>query len=160
MAFKDLTRAWYQQFVDYVAKICFTHSLCDHSLFIYHNGSNIAFILLYVDDIVLTASSNSLRLSIAKLQADEFAMKDLGSLSYFFGIVVTRTPNSLFLSQEQYAEEILNRAGMSKCKPCATLVDTKGKLSASEGEPYDDPTKYTQLEGALQYLTFTRPDIS
>ncbi|XP_021768073.1 uncharacterized protein LOC110732434 [Chenopodium quinoa] len=49
---------------------------------------------------------------------------------------------------------------MANCKPSATPVDTKGKLSTQEGALYDDPTSYRRLYGALQYLTFTRPDIS
>ncbi|XP_060177732.1 uncharacterized mitochondrial protein AtMg00810-like [Lycium barbarum] len=94
------------------------------------------------------------------LLSAEFAMKDLGPLSYFLGIVITRNADDLFLSQKQYAEEILERAGMSLSSPSPTLVDTKSKLSASKDAPFDDPTKYCQLAGALQYLTFTRPDIS
>ncbi|XP_021762987.1 uncharacterized protein LOC110727713 [Chenopodium quinoa] len=49
---------------------------------------------------------------------------------------------------------------MSSCKPSATPVDTKAKLSSTSGPPIDDPTLYRSLSGALQYLTFTRPDIS
>lgn len=92
--------------------------------------------------------------------ATKFAMKDLGPLSYFLGIAVSRDNNSLFMSQSSYAEDILDRAGMSQCKPCPTPVDSKGKLSASSSAPYEDPTKYRRLAGVLQYLTFTRPDIS
>lgn len=87
-------------------------------------------------------------------------MSDLGPLSYFLGIAVTRTPSYLLLSQEKYAQEILERAGMASCKPAATPVDTKSKLSADAGPPFRDPTLYRSLAGALQYLTFTRPDIS
>ncbi|XP_021724878.1 uncharacterized protein LOC110692187 [Chenopodium quinoa] len=49
---------------------------------------------------------------------------------------------------------------MSACKPANTPVDTKSKLSGDNGAPFDDPSLYHQLAGALQYLTFTRPDIS
>ncbi|XP_060181976.1 uncharacterized mitochondrial protein AtMg00810-like [Lycium barbarum] len=49
---------------------------------------------------------------------------------------------------------------MSHCSPSPTPVDTKPKLSAANDAPFDDLTKYRQLAGALQYLTFTRPDIS
>src|ERR1044072_9777633 len=49
---------------------------------------------------------------------------------------------------------------MDSCKPSATPVDTKQKLNTASGTPYDDLTLYRSLAGALQYFTFTRPDIS
>ncbi|GJZ97987.1 ribonuclease H-like domain-containing protein [Tanacetum coccineum] len=89
----------------------------------------------------------------------EFSMTDLGSLNYFLGIFVTRNASGMFLSQQKYATEVLDRAGMLNCKPCRTPVDTDSKLSA-DGAPISDSTLYRSLAGALQYLTFTRPDIS
>jgi hypothetical protein len=65
----------------------------------------------------------------------------------------------MFLSQRQYILDILERAGMSNCNPCSTPVDTQAKLS-SNGDPVSNPTDYHSLVGALQYLTFTRPDIT
>ncbi|GJV19172.1 ribonuclease H-like domain-containing protein [Tanacetum coccineum] len=38
-------------------------------------------------------------------------------------------------------------------------VDTESKLR-DDGDPVSDPTLYQSLAGSLQYLTFTRPDIS
>lgn len=49
---------------------------------------------------------------------------------------------------------------MKHCKPCATPVDLKSKLAEDAGDPVKDPTEYMSLAGALQYLTFTRPDIA
>ncbi|XP_055814466.1 uncharacterized mitochondrial protein AtMg00810-like [Solanum dulcamara] len=119
-----------------------------------------AYLLLYVDDIILTASSDELRQSIISLLSSEFAMKDLGLLSYFLGIAVTHHTIGLFLSQKKYAAEIIDRAGMSSCKPSPTPVDTKPKLGATTSTPFADPSLYRSLAGALQYLTFTRPDIT
>jgi hypothetical protein len=157
---KQAPRAWYQRFADFVSTIGFQHSTSDHSLFIYRRGSDMAYILLYVDDIILITSSHDLRKSIMALLASEFAMKDLGPLSYFLGIAVTRHDGGLFLSQSTYASDIIARAGMASCKPSATPVDTKQKLSTTAGTSYDNPTLYRSLARALQYLTFTRPDIS
>jgi len=116
-------------------------------------------LLLYVDDIVLTASSDSLLRQIIGALQHEFAMTDMGPLHHFLGISVTRSTGGLFLSQRQYSQDILERAGMSECKPCSTPVDVHSKLSA-DGPPVTDPTQYRSLAGALQYLTFTRPDIA
>lgn len=49
---------------------------------------------------------------------------------------------------------------MTSCKLVATPVDTKSKLHVSFGSSYEDPTHYCSLAGALQYLTFTRLDLS
>ncbi|KAL7590471.1 hypothetical protein Lser_V15G36786 [Lactuca serriola] len=43
--------------------------------------------------------------------------------------------------------------------PCSTMTDTKSKLIVG-GDPVSDPTLYRSLDGAPQYLTFTRPDIA
>jgi hypothetical protein len=58
-------------------------------------------------------------------------MKDLGALHHFLGVTIERCPQGLFLHQRQYTVDILERASMVECKPCATPVDTQGKLSAT-----------------------------
>ncbi|XP_057417977.1 uncharacterized mitochondrial protein AtMg00810-like [Lotus japonicus] len=87
-------------------------------------------------------------------------MNDLDPLSYFLGIAVTCHVSGLFLSQSTYARDILARTGMALCNPSATPVDTKQKFSSSSGTRCEDATLYWSLASALQYLTFTRPDIS
>jgi hypothetical protein len=141
---KQAPRAWYSRFASYLLSIGFTESKADASLFIYRSGSETAYLHLYVDDIVLTASSDSLlRRIIASLQ-HEFAMKDLGQLHHFLGVSVTRSSAGLFLSQRQYILDILEHAGMQDCKPCSTPVDTCAKLS-SDGPPEADSTQYRSL---------------
>ncbi|XP_022030938.1 uncharacterized mitochondrial protein AtMg00810-like [Helianthus annuus] len=117
-----------------------------------------AFILLYVDNILLITSSNALPDQFMGLVSNEFAMKDLGPISYFLGVSVTNYP--LFLSQAKYAMEIIERAGLADCNPAATPVDNQQKLSRNSGTPVADITEYRRLVGALQCITFTRPDIS
>ncbi|GJU33044.1 ribonuclease H-like domain-containing protein [Tanacetum coccineum] len=122
-------------------------------------GPDTAYLLLYVDDIILTAFSTSLLQRIISLLHAEFAIADLGPLNYFLGISPKRTTSGIFLSQMKYATEILEQAHMLNCNPCRTLIDTEKKLEL-EGSPVTDPTLYRSLAGSLQYLTFTRPDLS
>ncbi|GKE26102.1 ribonuclease H-like domain-containing protein, partial [Tanacetum coccineum] len=122
-------------------------------------GNGTAYLLLYVDDIVLTASSLDLLHRIISSLHQEFAMTDLGSLNYFLGIYVTRDSSGMFLSQKKYAVEIIERAGMVNCNPSRAPVDTESKLGTT-GDVVFDPTLYRSLAGSLHYLTFTRPDIS
>ena len=157
---KQAPRACYQRFTDFVLQHGFTQCKTDNSLFIYHHGHDVAYLLIYVDDIILTTSSDQLRQRLMTILAGEFAMKDLGPLSYFLGISVTRTGDTLFLSQHAYAKDIIHRAGMDSCKPAATPVNTQSKLANEPDSLFDDPTTYRSLAGALQYLTFIRPDIA
>jgi len=82
---KQAPYAWYQRFTNFVTTLDFSHSLCDHSLFIYHDGNDTGYILLYVYGIILTASFETLHGSIMSKLNSEFAMTDLGPLSYFLG---------------------------------------------------------------------------
>ncbi|GKC53134.1 ribonuclease H-like domain-containing protein [Tanacetum coccineum] len=125
---KQAPRDWFQRFAGYAIRVGFSSSRCDSSLFIYRHGSEVAYLLIYVDDIVLTASFTNLLQRIISPLHKEFHMTDLGALNYFLGIFVTRDSTGMFLSQKKYALELLDKAHMANC--------------------------------GLQYLTFTRPDIS
>ncbi|KAD3066741.1 hypothetical protein E3N88_34621 [Mikania micrantha] len=157
---KQAPQAWYKRVTDYVTTMGFHHSSCDHSLFTYRRGRDTTYMLLYVDDIILITSSAVLKQNFLSLLSSEFAMKDLGPLSYFLGISVTRDDHGMFLSQHQNVLDILKKANMVDCNPVHTPVDTSEKLGALDGDLLNDPTTYRSLAGALQYLTFTRPDIS
>lgn len=115
---------------------------------------------MYVDDIILTASSSALLQHIIASLHHEFAMSDLGELHHFLSINVRRSASELHLSQEQYALEILDHAKMLNCKPVSTPIDLRCKLSATDGAPVADASLYRSLAEALQYLTLTRPDLS
>ncbi|GJV84473.1 ribonuclease H-like domain-containing protein [Tanacetum coccineum] len=151
---KQAPRAWFQRFSSYVIQAGFYHSKTDSSLFIFHKGPDTAYLLLFVDDIILTASSTSLLQRIISLLHAEFAMTDLGPLNYFLGVSATHTTSGIFLSQTKYATEILEQAQMLNCNPCRTPIDTEKKLGP-EGSPVTDPTLYRSLVGSLQYLTLS-----
>ena len=87
-------------------------------------------------------------------------MKDLGELRYFLGIEVIRTPKGIWLSQRQYALDMLSKYGMADCKPIAMPLDVNAKLSAQVGDVLEDVTMYRKIVGSLIYLTIMRPDLS
>jgi len=156
---KQAPRAWYSRFATYLLSIGFVEAKSDSSLFVFQHGSDTVYLLLYVDDIVLTASSTELLRRIIEALQREFSMKDLGELHHFLGMQVQRSGDGMLLSQRQYMMDILDRAGMTDCKPCSTPVDTNPKMAA-DGDPVADASDFRSLTGALQYLTFTRPDIA
>lgn len=76
-------------------------------------------------------------------------MIDFGHLHHFLDISVVCSSNGLFLSQCQYAIDLLQQAGMAECHSMTTPVDTKLKLSATDGAHVDDPSTYTSLIDAF-----------
>jgi hypothetical protein len=155
-------RAWYSRLSLKLQALGFTPSKVDIFLFIYNKGSIIIYLLVYVDDIIITSSSPS---AIDALLADlktNFAIKDLGDLHYFLGIEVKKVTDEILLTQEKYASDILHHAGMLLCKPAPTPLSTLDKLSAHGGDPLepDVVTKYHNTVGALQYLAHTGPDLA
>lgn len=143
-----------------LASLGFVTTKSDASLLVYSGKGELAYLLLYVDDIILTGSSKALLDRITTSLKKEFPMTDMGRLSYFLGVKVEYNDQGMFLSQRHYAKDIIDRAGMSDCKPLSTPSDVNKKLATDDGPRITDPTQYRSLAGALQYLTFTRPDIA
>jgi hypothetical protein len=156
---KQAPRVWHSRLATFLVTLGFVEAKSDTSLFVHLHGAETTYLLLYVDDIVLTTSSQSLLRRLIDALQREFPVKDLDVLHHFLGVTAEPRPSGL-LHQRKYTLDIMERAKMIDCKPCSTPVDTQAKLSEVEGDPVDDPTRYMSLAGALQYLTFTRPNIS
>lgn len=156
---KQAPRAWYSRLISKLQALGFVPSKADISLFFFNKGKHRIFVLVYVDDIIVASSSQEATNALIKDLEQEFALKDLGDLHYFLGIEVSRQKNGLVLTQERYASEILQRVGMTKCKPADTPLSTSEKLVLDSGSRLgpDDSTKYRSIVGALQYLTLIDP---
>jgi hypothetical protein len=112
----------------------FLASKVDISLFHYHKGSVTMYLLVYVDDIIIASSSSSIVDVLLGTLNSAFALKDLGSLSYFLGIEVKKVIDNPYLSQAKYTFDVLHHAGMLTCKPVTTPLATTSKLSTPGGE--------------------------
>lgn len=106
--------------------------------------------------------SNSVKVQAAIAEfGDVFYLKDMGRLSYFLGLQVQYKDNGdIFLNESKYAIDLLHKAGLDTCKPVSTPCKPHSQFLESKGTPLSDPTMYRSLVGALQYLTFTRPNLS
>nr|GEW91160.1 hypothetical protein [Tanacetum cinerariifolium] len=85
--------------------------------------------------------------------------KTKGELLVFLSEKINLVILDLRISLKKYAAKILERESMPNCYSYKTTVDTGSKLGA-DGTPFSDLTLYRSLVGALQYLTFTRHDLS
>ena len=120
------------------------------------------YLLVYVDGIILVNSSPSATAALVRSLGADFAVKDLGKLHYFLGVEVASGSDGLVMMQKKYSLDLLQRAGMLKCKPTTTHMSATNRITAVDGEllTSTDATQYRSIVGGLQYLTITRTDIS
>ena len=157
---KQAPRAWFHRITGFLLSAGFHQSKADHSLFIFHYGSHTIYLLLYVDDIIVTGSSDGIVESFIRAIGRGFDIKDMGSLHYFLGLQVSSSPAGLHINQLKYAHDILKKHDLLLSQPMSTPLAAKPILTATDGDLLDNPTVFRELVGSLQYLTITRPDIS
>ncbi|KAG8501162.1 hypothetical protein CXB51_003279 [Gossypium anomalum] len=157
---KQAPRAWFHKLKEFLLNTHFVASKADSSLFIRQTGTQFLYVLVYVDDIIVMGTDSGEIEDFVKALHDTFSLKDLGQLSYFLGIQVTRTSHGFFLSQKKYILDLLQCASMAKSKPSPTPMVTSCKLSAHEGTPVEDErlpldTHYKAVKSILRYLRGT-----
>lgn len=158
---KQAPRAWFDRLHLALKGFGFVSSRCDPSLFTLITSTYTIYMLVYVDDIIVTGNSQShIQQLIQKLHS-QFALKQLGKLEYFLGIEVTQYSNgSLFLSQAKYLKDLLSKANMAESKGSPTPMISSLKLSKHGTYVFKEPSFYRSIVGAVQYATLTRPEIS
>ncbi|RVW74760.1 Retrovirus-related Pol polyprotein from transposon RE1 [Vitis vinifera] len=157
---KQAPRAWYHELRQFLLQFGFINSIADTSLFIFNNHGTILYLLVYVDDIIITGNNVEAAQTFIQQLSQRFSLKDLGPLTYFLGVEVISHTNGLFLSQRKYIADLLNRTHMTEAKPAPTPLATSPILTLQSGTPLSDPTEYRTVVGSLQYLSLTRPDIA
>ncbi|CAN6456717.1 unnamed protein product [Victoria cruziana] len=128
-------------------------------MFIFNNSSITTWILIYVDDIIITGNDIAHIDWVKAMLMVKFKIKDLGPLRYFLGIEVDCRKDTLTLSQHKYVLDILHKTGMENYKAISAPCLLNHKMGAKEGKPLYDHTLFRSIVGMLQYVTFTRPNI-
>lgn len=86
-------------------------------------------------------------------------MTGIRLMSYYLGIEVKQKEDEIFISQQNYAKEMLQKFKLDSCKPIRILVECKMKLLKFDKAEKVDTTNFKSLVGSLRYLTCTRPEI-
>ena len=102
--------------------------MADSSFFIFHYTSTIIYLLLYVDDIIITGNNSAHIAQLIVALSTIFELKDLGSLNYFLGIQISHSKFGITLTQSKYAFDILYRFHMENSKPTKTPCCPSTKL--------------------------------
>lgn len=105
-------------------------------------------------------SDSALVQSLITQLHNNFVVRDLGKLSFFLGIEAHWKSTRLHLQQGKYVGDLLKHVQMDSCSSVSTPASPSTKLSSTEGSQFNDSTLHRSVVGALQYLTFTRPDIT
>lgn len=168
---KQAGRAWFEKINAALVNMDFTPLDPDHCVYVRHQGDEVLYIVLYVDDLLLIGSSLA---EIKQLKLDlsnRFEMTDLGEAQYVLGLQLSRDRSALTLSlsQSDYIKRLLVRYGMSDTKPVPTPLAVNVRLSKDDC-PSVVPTQpllvdgkhtYASVVGSIMYAMLgTRPDLA
>ena len=98
------------------------------------SGSSVAFLILYVDDILLIRNDTEFLNSIKGYLNKNFSMKDLGEAAYIFGIKIysDRSRRLIELSQSTDLDKVLKKFKMDQAKNGFLSVLHGVKLSQTQ----------------------------
>ena len=127
---------------------------------VYRRGT--VWLLLYVDDIVVIGSEEKDVSHVKTELKTHLDVKDLGTLRSFLGVLFVRDEYGAWLSQMPYISQVLEKFGMSNCKPVTTPMCEGALKDMSNGDhSLSDKSSYQELLGCRLFIaTRTRPDIT
>jgi hypothetical protein len=160
---KQGARAWHDTLSEALAQHGVRAVEADPSVYVLHQGDGVGIMTVHVDDMLVTGP-DALREAAKRVVMAHFKARDLGEAKHHLGLEIhrDREAGTLRVTQTQYARQVLERFGMSDCKPVDTPLSPAVKLRKGEGQPLDPQTsRYAEAVGSLMYLAvYTRPDLS
>lgn len=161
-------KRWNVKFSGVANSIGLVNDVIDPCLFTWRDGRNFAFLILYVDDMLLAGNDPYKLKEILNKLGTTFQIVNMGEPKEFLGIQIIRNRrlNRMELTQSIYIEKILKRFQMLDCKPVSTpmvtrQVKNKNPENYSKEKVHEKVYPYREAVGSLLYLAGgTRPDIS
>ena len=157
---KQSGRNWNNVLHTYLINQGFKQSLSDPCVYTNHLPDLMCIMVVWVDDIIIAASGDDYMNSVKNALKEKFKMKDLGKIGIFLGIEFSHENNIITMSQSKYFTKLLDRYGMSECKPKYSPCDPNmNKICAESADPVN-PRLYREIVGGLIYaMIATRPDL-
>ncbi|GJR36954.1 retrotransposon protein, putative, ty1-copia subclass [Tanacetum coccineum] len=133
------------------------------------SGSNVIFLILYVDDIILMGNHIPSLQEVKTYLGKCFSMKDLGEAAFILGIKIyrDRSRRLIGLSQNAYLDKILKRYRMDNSKRGSIPMQVDLHLSKSQCATTSAEMKrmqnvpYASAVGSIMYaVRCTRPDVA
>lgn len=117
----------------------------DYILFTKVSCKSITLVLIYVDDLLIAENSSFDIEHLKVMLAQRLHMKDLGPVSYFLGLEISRSHDGFFISQKHYTMDLSQEFGMTSVTPLKLHVSYHFKLTSTTGTPLFDPHPYQRL---------------
>jgi Reverse transcriptase (RNA-dependent DNA polymerase)/Integrase core domain/GAG-pre-integrase domain len=158
---KQSARNWNRKLRRELEVLGFQQCQADHCIFV--NQRTGIILAVWVDDIIILGKEMEEINEIKRDLNEKFEMKDLGELEYFLGIQLfrDRATRRIHINQTGYINTILERFGMTECKPASTPMASGTKLLKSDGENMVNQHQYQSMVGSQMYgMLSTRPDIA
>lgn len=147
---RQASRAWFDKLKSFFLSIGFIGSKSDASLFIQCTNNTSMFVLIYVDDIIITGSVSRETNEFVSLLHVQFSLKDMGDIYFFLGVEVQRLcVGSLHLCQRKYMLDLLDQCNLLNDKSVTTPMVSSSYLSKDFGSPIPDPSEYRSIVGVL-----------
>ena len=152
---------WNKTLINFMQSQNLFQSMKDPCVFIRKTDKDTLYVLIWVDDIIISASSVDVMNIFKTNLSNRFKVKDLGPLKWFLGIQFDITDKCISMNQSLYVRTILSRFNMTDCTPRTLPCDPKVyTLLERDSDKLENPKKYQELIGSLIWLmTGTRPDI-
>jgi hypothetical protein len=159
---KQSGREWNIEFDTKLRRRRYQRLRSDPCTYIWRDGDEYGIITVWVDDLLLFATSEAILTKMGNDLHAEWEITDLGEPAKIVGIEITRTEYSITLSQKRYIEAILQREGLTKANAVGMPLDPSVALKPNpDGNAGDRSNSYARLLGELQFLAnATRPDIA
>nr|GEX07041.1 ribonuclease H-like domain, reverse transcriptase, RNA-dependent DNA polymerase [Tanacetum cinerariifolium] len=93
------------------------------------------------------------------LMKGEFQMSAIGELTFILGLQVQQRPDGIFIHQDKYVQEILNKFDLGSVRTATTPYKAPKPKSKNESDNPINVHLYRSMIGSLMYLTASRPDI-
>lgn len=156
---KQASAVWNKNFDEFVKGNGFRQCDADRCLYVCNKNQTVLHVLLYVDDFIIASNCMEELEKTKEILMRKFQMRDMGDLSYFLGISITRTDGNLYLDQSAYIDRVLKKFNMEKCKPVNTPIEISPSENL-ESQSIIGVKPYRELLGSLLYAALvTRPDI-
>ena len=161
---KQSGREWNKEFDNKMKSFGFQCLKSDPCVYIRHDADGISIITVWVDDLLLFASSDKLMQQMKDEIHSQWEATDMGNPSKIVGIEITQTDdsNSITITQQKYIEAILEREHMESANPVGTPLDPNMKIGPNpDGNKGSRSNSFAKHLGELQFLAnATRPDIA